>query len=474
MTELRLALDRAASVRKSDTDGHLHVSLTPISKACVNSYLGREIPGWQKLGLDAARIYRLYRDPAELEKAADTFNGKPLLFGHNPVSAASHDHDRTVGAVTGVVWKAPYLMAALDVWPSKAIDAIESGEHEELSPAYGYDPDMTPGTSPEGERFDGVMRNIRGNHVAMVRKGRTGSDVRVHDSKLPSLKEVFPMPATARLSRTADVARGALMAYAKPRLAQDAKIELAPMLKGINAKNLKAKAPALAKAFDAAVRPKLAQDADLDQADVQAVVEEVAELMKSESDDIAAAVTEPAAAPDAEDAPDMAGLMSFLAGKLSDEDMAKVKAMCGKGDDDKAEDRRPATPPVPPLAAQDKGKSDMVSKTAMDAALARKGEEISTQVRAEANAIREAERFVRPYVGEIAMACDSAESVHRAALDILKVKHEGKHPDALADLVEVHGQALKTKSEPRRFAQDAAPTGIAYDSKSFPNSGRLK
>jgi hypothetical protein len=479
MTETTIALDRA-SVRKIDPDnGHLHVALTPISKANVCGYLGREIPDWHSLGLKADRIYKMWRHPEELEKAADSFNGKPLLFGHNPVSAAKHDHDRTVGAIHGVQWKPPFLMASLDIWPSKAIDAIDSGEHEELSSAYAYKADMSAGCTPEGEQYDGIMRNIRGNHVAMVKEGRAGSDVRVLDAKPRSLKETFPMPKSAVLSRTADVARGALMAYAKPRLAQDAKVDLQPILKGVTAKNLKSKAGTIAKAFDAAVRPKLGQDADLDQADVQAVVEEVAELMKSESDDIAAAVADPdpAAAPDPDgnDAPDMDALMSYLGGVLSDEQMAKVKSMMGKGDDDDgAEDRRKRGVPVTP-SAQDKGKPDMVSKTAMDAALARKGDEIAAQVRAEANAVREAERFVRPYVGEIAMACDSAESVHRAALDILKVKHEGKHPDALADLVEVHGQTLKTKTEPRRhLAQDAPPQGVTYDQKTFPHSGRLK
>ena len=196
-----------------------------------------------------------------------------------------------------------------------------------------------------------------------------------------------------------------------------------------------------------------------------------------ESDDIAAAVADPdpATAPDGEDAPDMAALMSFLDGKLSDEDMAKVKAMCGKGDDNDAEDRKRRGIPAVPSAQDGNKDKGMVSKPAMDAAIAQARKDAAADAMKQANAIREAERFVRPYVGEIAIACDSAEDVHRAALDILKVKHEGKHPDALADLVEVHGQALKAKSEPRRsFAQDAAPKGVTYDKNTFPNANRLK
>ncbi len=43
---------------------------------------------------------------------------------------------------------------------------------------------MTPGTYA-GVRYDGVMRDIAANHVALVRKGRAGPDVVVGDSALP-------------------------------------------------------------------------------------------------------------------------------------------------------------------------------------------------------------------------------------------------------------------------------------------------
>ena len=76
-----LALDYA-SLRKVDEDGRLHVAETNISKACVNPYRGAEIPGWQSLGLDADRIYRLLRDPAELRRAASTFNNIPVVNEH--------------------------------------------------------------------------------------------------------------------------------------------------------------------------------------------------------------------------------------------------------------------------------------------------------------------------------------------------------------------------------------------------------
>jgi len=471
MTELRLALDRASVRRKDEDTGHLHVSLTPISKACVNGYLGREIPNWQKLGLASDKIYRLYRDSGELEKAADTFDGKPLLIIHKAVHANDHPHEEVVGNVGNPVWKPPFLMAGLNIWTKQAIDGIESEEQQQLSCGYAYDPDMTAGTSPDGEKYDGVMRNLRANHVALVKEGRAGPDVLVHDAKPRSLKEVFPMPKSAVLSRTADVARGALMAYAKPRLAQDAKVDLLPILKGVTSKTILAKAPAIAKAFDAAVRPKLASDADMDQADVQGIVEEIAEVMKDESDNIAAAVSDPDPAvksdPDGTDAPDAAAILSFLDGKISDEDMAKLKDMLGSGE---AEDRRKRGKPVVPSATD---KEPVVTKAAMDAALAKTRTDAAADAMATARSIREAERFVQPWVGDLPIAMDSAEAVHRAALDVLKINHDGKHPDALATMIEAQPKPGE-RNKPSRIAQDAAGPGVKYDAVTFPHSNRLK
>lgn len=178
----KLAFD-FQSARAFDEDGHLRVAQTPISKGNVCPYYGHEIPGFQALGLDANKVYQLFRDPAELERAASTFEGKPLLLGHNPVSATDHDHERTVGAVSNARWRDPYLLADLACWSGLAIDGIQDSSIRELSASYRYDPVMKPGTY-KGTRYDGRMTNIRANHVALVEKGRAGRDVVVADRAL--------------------------------------------------------------------------------------------------------------------------------------------------------------------------------------------------------------------------------------------------------------------------------------------------
>src|ERR1700727_1469601 len=111
----RLALDRG-SIRTVDKDGRLHVDLTPISKAVVSPYVGKEIPGFDELGLDSEQVYNLYRDPQELAKSASTFNKLPVLSEHVPVDAENYAPELVVGS-TGerASFQQPYLMQSMVV-----------------------------------------------------------------------------------------------------------------------------------------------------------------------------------------------------------------------------------------------------------------------------------------------------------------------------------------------------------------------
>lgn len=62
-----------------------------------------------------------------------------------------------------------------------AIEKAEDGDLQEASCGYDCHYDPTPGRSPEGEKYDGVQRRIRYNHVALGPPGwgRAGPDVRL-------------------------------------------------------------------------------------------------------------------------------------------------------------------------------------------------------------------------------------------------------------------------------------------------------
>ena len=181
---MEIACDSSLKNRHYEENGQLRIERTPISKATVNPYYGREIPKAEELGLTPDRKYYLLRDPGELAKAAPSFKTKQLMFKHIEVSADDPKHLSIAGTIgSDVEFVAPYLMADMCVWDVEAIAGIETDTVRELSCSYSYRADMTPGMY-EGQRYDGVMRDIQGNHVALVKAGRAGSDVMAADKEL--------------------------------------------------------------------------------------------------------------------------------------------------------------------------------------------------------------------------------------------------------------------------------------------------
>ncbi|EPH7225923.1 DUF2213 domain-containing protein [Enterobacter asburiae] len=380
-----LAFDRA-TVRSFDKDGRLHIELTPISKANVCPYYGREIPNSKALGLQPDKIYYLLRDPKELAKAATTFNNIPLLNEHIPVTAADPQKMAVVGSTgTDAEFDGTYLKNSLVVWDADSIAGIETDEKKELSSAYRYVADMTPGVH-EGQPYDGVMRDIVGNHVALVIEGRAGSDVVVGDSLSLELKEM-----------------------------------------------------AKAKQLAAALKPFLAQDADLEE--VEKAVKKNLELEEEEKEEC-------------DDKKD----------KAMDEDKDESKKE-GKKAEDEESDKKDKK------AEDEDDDEDKEDKAAMDAALIRKAEE---NVMGRIRQANEARECVRALVGDVSLvAMDSAEDIYRFALDSVGANHKGVHPSALKSMVEF---TISQKSDARKPAttigmDSAATTSFA---KAFPGATKMK
>lgn len=432
--------------RSMDRDGRMHVKQSNISKANVCEYFGREIPGGDRLGLDPNKKYRLLRHPDELKKAASTFNNLPILAQHVPVTAEDHQPHLIIGTTgTDAAYEHPYLKNSTSFWSGGAVDAINSEAMRDLSSAYHYRPDMTPGEY-EGEAYDGVMRDIVGNHVALVREGRAGDDVVVGDEKPQELYMTKKV-----LSRTALFAAGSVSGLLAPMLAQDAKpIDASALFEGVTAKNFKQMLPEVGKRARKALEGvKLAQDASID--DVLQLVDaleapEVQEGVDADPEtgapmDMAAmqeAMKDPGATDeDGEEAEKKR--REFLSGKLSPEDLAAYDAIGGGEAEVK-----------PELKLEKEVKID---KPAMDAAI----NEAVQNERKNNQAIRAAELAVEPYVGRLAMAFDSAEGVYKQAFAILGVDVKGVHPSAFPTIL---GLQTKPGAKPANtpLAMDAAPS----------------
>jgi hypothetical protein len=410
---LSLAFDKA-SARTIDKDGRMHVSRSNISKANVCPYMGKEIPGWQSLGLDANKIYRLYRDPQELAKGAATFNNLPILLDHTYVSAEKPEKERVIGSMSGVEFGDPYLAADLCFWDKAAIDAINAEAIEELSSAYHYKADMTPGTTPEGEAFDGVMRDIIGNHLALVERGRAGSDVIVADSD-PFFKKESAMKQT-KLGKALMVT----LAAASPKIAQDS--ALLGLVGG-----------AVKKSFDKqkVVQAICAMDEDMEPEKADEIIDAVLGVEEEPKP------TEPKPVMDEDDGGEKskhAEIIDFLKSKgLDASDLEAVGNMLTRRDRPYASDE------------DVQAKVEEEVKTAADS--------LRKEIKQHYAELDKARSAVRPVVGEV-IGMDSAADVYKFALKHMNVDFAGM-PDA--GLSKLFAVAAAKKSEPSRpVAMDSA------------------
>ena len=111
----------------------------------------------------------------------------------------------------------------------------------------------------------------------------------------------------------------------------------------------------------------------------------------------------------------------------------------------------------------------MMTKTAMDAAIA----EAQAAERRNQTAIREAERAVRPFVGEISHAFDSAPAVYRHALKMLGVKDaDTLHDSALKTVLGYQKTAAHRTGDRVKIAADSAAAGKGFDAM-FPAAARI-
>jgi hypothetical protein len=464
----RMAIDRA-TVRTRDIDGRMHVEITPISKANVCPYYGREIPFAENFGLDPDKTYMLLRDPVELAKAAPTSNNIQLLCIHTPVSPTDTKKEVVVGCLgETATFTPPYLTNSLSVWDADAITGIEDGSQRELSCSYRYVPDMTPGVY-EGVHYDGRMTEIAFNHVALVPKGRAGPDVLVGDSQPVELQ-------TMKRSQKVAVS-AALSAYLRPALATDSVPQVRAITRGdYTVAQLVADA---ARVFpgkvDEAALTKLLNFARDEAEDLPEKPEGGANKPGGKADD--EEEDDDMSAEDRRKARDAKRARDRKAhdGESEEEREDREKAQDAEWEEkDKARDAKRAADARrrgrDSETEEERKEREANDRKASDKAIARAVDAARTEFANDQAALRNAEKLVHPLVGELS-GMKSAEEVFRFALDSDGVDTAGIHASALPALVAMQ---LKLRS-----ANVGTPTTIAMDAASintfdamFPN--RLK
>lgn len=174
--------------KEIDTNGFWRIEHNPISKVGVFDYSGKSL----RLVGQENKMFKVFRPPESLsdERAVKSFNGLFLIDDHqmlgekfvseNVANAKKVDDARVGGAVFNTVYEDGVLYADLNICSEEMMEKIKSGK-KELS--LGYKCRFIPKQGVyEGTPYDFIQVDIRGNHVALVDKGRSGSDVRIFDS----------------------------------------------------------------------------------------------------------------------------------------------------------------------------------------------------------------------------------------------------------------------------------------------------
>lgn len=349
---------------------------------------------------------------------------------------------------------------------------------------------------------------------ALRRKYRNPQDaLRVLGLDENLLKEESGMDNAALAKKIHAIAKrqvtvGAMVSYLKPRLAQDAKLDLAKVFDGVTGKNFRDKKPAMIALVKAQAKDKLAKDASIE--DVGKVfdilekheVEEGTDESVSEPQHkameaaasgnsdlgIPKAVGQEFAQADKGKTFDAEPIKAFLREKgMSEDDITQLSGMFPKAatDEDpdekkKREDEEAAKKKkAEDKAAADKAAKDAevdkdkVTKTAMDEAIKLATEATTKTVRETERGIRAALVEVEPYVGKLspALAFDSGDDVRRHALVMLNVEGaKTMHPTALAAVLKAQRPA-GARSIDRGMAVDAS--NVSSFEKMYPDASRI-
>ena len=165
------------------TDGYLAVRARA-SRTGVYQYAGYEVDPDNKHGLRDQASVNVLRDDADVfdKRSVHSFIGKPITNDH-PTEAvtASNWKDHAGGVVMGAIRDGDHLAFDLMLTDADAIAKVNAGKRELSN---GYSCDLVHGdfVASDGVRCAFKQTNIRGNHVAIVDKGRAGPACAIRDA----------------------------------------------------------------------------------------------------------------------------------------------------------------------------------------------------------------------------------------------------------------------------------------------------
>lgn len=203
-------------------DGYM-VAMPKAARIGMQDYAGAE------LGRPDLKVVRVYRPEEEVfnKDSLSSFAHKPITIEHPPVLVDAGNWKKYASGQIGdeIARDGDFIRVPMMIADQKAIDAINAGKVE-LSMGYTCDIEFIDGVAPDGQSYNAVQRNIRGNHLAIVDSARGGPQLRVIDYNSTQEKTMTHQVIVDGVSlQVADAATAQLIAKAL----KDAEEELKEM-----------------------------------------------------------------------------------------------------------------------------------------------------------------------------------------------------------------------------------------------------
>lgn len=154
--------------------------LTPEGYLVANAKIARI--GIQEYFNADGTVRREFRPPEEVANrdSLKTLCDLPISIEHPPAMLdSSNARQFAVGWNGSVSYDGGFVSTKVKLIDQHAVKNALDGGRIELSVGYMTKLDWTPGTW-EGQRYDAVQRNIKGNHIALTVKARGGADLRLY------------------------------------------------------------------------------------------------------------------------------------------------------------------------------------------------------------------------------------------------------------------------------------------------------
>lgn len=188
------------STRRIKTDEGFLIVPAKVAKVGVQTYnpaldfAPGELPDYVR-DRDPSIPVRLLRPDREVfdQAALQSVANKPVTDGHPTGGAvtASNVRDLQVGFSRDIVTHDnEAVKAELIIQANDAIEKIEKEGVNQISLGYATDIQWTSGVHDTFGAYDGIQTDIRCNHIALVKNGRAGPEIRLSDAKLNGGKKM--------------------------------------------------------------------------------------------------------------------------------------------------------------------------------------------------------------------------------------------------------------------------------------------